>query len=77
MHIEIARDLNALGTIRYDVSAAGRTTHGFRRTANEARQAAQEDGGYMYLFARAEREEEPVAERKPLPRRLREKRGSE
>jgi hypothetical protein len=77
MHIEIARDLNALGTIRYDVSAAGRTTHGFRRTHNEARQAAVDDGGFMYLCGRAEREEEPVAERKPIPRRLREKRGTE
>jgi hypothetical protein len=77
MHIEIAKEPNILGTIRYDVSAAGRTTHGFRRTHGEARAAAQEDGGYMYLFARAEREEEPAAEGKPLPRRLREKRGSE
>jgi hypothetical protein len=77
MRIEIARDVNALGTVRYDVHAAGRSTHGFRRSPAEARQAAVEDGGLMYLCGRAEREEEPTPERKPLPRRMREKRGAE
>lgn len=77
MHIEIARAPNSLGTYRYDVSAAGRSTHGFRNTPGAAREAAQEDGGFMYICGRAEREEEPekLGLEKAMPRRLREKPG--
>jgi hypothetical protein len=76
MHIEIARAPNILGTYRYDVRAAGRVTHGFRTTQGAARDAAQEDGGFMYLCGRSEQADTNEAlEQKALPRRLREKPG--
>ena len=51
MHIEVSQRPNNLGTYRYDVRAAGRSTHGFRTSPGAARDAAQEDGGFMYLVA--------------------------
>jgi len=77
MHIEIARAPNTLGTFRYDVRAAGRSTHGFRTTPAAARDAAQEDGGFLYLSGRSEQVDDAVPEGKPVPRRLREKPGRE
>lgn len=71
MYIEVNQKPNSLGTHRYDVRAAGRWTHGFRRTVGEAQQAAREDGQLLYLCGRAEREDAPEAVAKPLPRRLR------
>ena len=75
MHIEIARAPNSLGTYRYDVRAAGRSTYGFRQSPGATREAAQEDGGFMYLCGRAEREDTTEVEGKAMPRRLREKPG--
>ena len=76
MHIEIARAPNSLGTYRYDVRAAGRSTYGFRQSPGATREAAQEDGGFMYLCGRSEQADTNEAlEQKALPRRLREKPG--
>lgn len=69
MHITVSDKPNALGSYRYDVSANGRRTFGFRPSAQDARKAAQEDGSLMYL---AGREEEDAPETK-LPKRLRRK----
>jgi hypothetical protein len=48
MHITVSAKPNALGTYRYDVRAAGRSTYGFRTTESAAQQAAREDGSLLY-----------------------------
>lgn len=73
MYITVSEKPNALGTYRYDVRAAGRSTFGFRTTVNDARQAAKEDGSLLYLAASGDRAEEDRAE-KESRRRTREER---
>lgn len=72
MNIGVAVEPNALGTYRYDVRMRGRSTHGFRRTQNEARSAAQEDAAMLALCARVEERSEDTEERSERrPRRER------
>jgi hypothetical protein len=72
MHITISDKPNALGSYRYDVSAAGRSNFGFRPSATEARRAAQEDGKLLYLAGFSDRQEDAAPDSK-LPKRLRRK----
>jgi hypothetical protein len=63
MHITVSAKPNALGTYRYDVRAAGRSTYGFRTTESAAQQAAREDGSLLYLAGSSDRAEEDRAEK--------------
>lgn len=75
MNIGIAVEPNALDTFRYDVRMRGRVTHGFRRTAHEARSAAQEDAAMLALCARVEERSEDTEDRDVRrPRRERQRR---
>lgn len=56
--IDVATKPNSIGNFRYDVRAAGRSTHGFRPTPQAAREAGREDQELLFFAARSERVDE-------------------
>lgn len=56
--IRVSEQPNSSNLHRYDVTAAGRATHGFRTSIPAARQAAYEDQELMHFAARSEKVEE-------------------